>query len=118
MIMSRKTTRQDDGVLKHGFGRRSFLKGVSAAAILFKAERSAALRHLPPQRLSGRKTHVAVIGAGAFGGWPALHLLRSGARVTLVDEWGPGNSRASSGGETRIIRGTYGPAQPYTDRKS
>ncbi len=60
-----------------------------------------------------RKTHVAVIGAGAFGGWTALHLLRSGARVTLVDAWGPGNSRASSGGETRIIRATYGPKREY-----
>lgn len=59
--------------------------------------------------------HVAVIGAGAFGGWTALHLLERGARVTLVDAWGPGNSRASSGGETRVMRGTYGPDQPYTD---
>ena len=60
------------------------------------------------------KTHIAVIGAGAFGGWTALYLLRRGARVTLLDAWGPGNSRASSGGETRVIRGTYGPNQPYT----
>lgn len=61
-----------------------------------------------------RKPHIAVIGAGAFGGWTALYLLRAGARVTLVDAWGPGNSRASSGGETRVIRGVYGPDQPYT----
>jgi len=61
------------------------------------------------------KPHVAVVGAGAFGGWTALHLLEGGARVTLVDAWGPGNSRASSGGETRIMRGTYGPDQPYTE---
>jgi len=61
-----------------------------------------------------RKLHVAVIGAGAFGGWTALYLLRRGTRVTLIDAWGPGNSRASSGGETRVIRGTYGPDQPYT----
>ncbi|MBZ5574615.1 MAG: FAD-dependent oxidoreductase [Acidobacteriia bacterium] len=61
-----------------------------------------------------RKLHVAVVGAGAFGGWAALSSLRRGARVTLVDAWGPGNSRASSGGETRIVRGTYGPSQPYT----
>ncbi len=61
-----------------------------------------------------RKLRVAVIGAGAFGGWTALYLLRRGAQVTLLDAWGPGNSRASSGGETRIIRGTYGPDQPYT----
>src|SRR5438094_3409822 len=60
------------------------------------------------------QTHIAVIGAGAFGGWTALYLLRRGARVTLIDSWGPGNSRASSGGETRVIRGTYGPDQPYT----
>ena len=60
------------------------------------------------------KPHVAVIGAGAFGGWTSLHLLERGARVTLLDAWGPGNSRASSGGETRIMRGTYGPDQPYT----
>ncbi len=61
------------------------------------------------------KLHVAVIGAGAFGGWTALRLLERGARVTLMDAWGPGNSRASSGGETRIMRGTYGPDQPYTE---
>jgi glycine/D-amino acid oxidase-like deaminating enzyme len=60
------------------------------------------------------KPHIAVIGAGAFGGWTALYLLRSGARVTLLDAWGPGSSRASSGGETRIMRGAYGPDQPYT----
>ncbi len=59
--------------------------------------------------------HVAVIGAGAFGGWTALHLLERGARVTLLDAWGPGNSRASSGGETRIMRGAYGPDQRYTE---
>jgi glycine/D-amino acid oxidase-like deaminating enzyme len=58
--------------------------------------------------------HIAVIGAGAFGGWTALYLLRGGARVTLLDAWGPGNSRSSSGGETRIMRGAYGPEQPYT----
>jgi len=61
------------------------------------------------------KSHIAVIGAGAFGGWTALNLLERGARVTLLDAWGPGNSRASSGGETRVMRGTYGPDQPYTE---
>src|SRR6202045_3319463 len=60
------------------------------------------------------KPNIAVIGAGAFGGWTALYLLRKGAKVTLVDAWGAGNSRSSSGGETRVIRGTYGPDQPYT----
>ncbi len=68
----------------------------------------------PKSLLMKSKPHVAVIGAGAFGGWTALHLLERGARVTLLDAWGPGNSRASSGGETRIMRGTYGPDQPYS----
>jgi len=61
------------------------------------------------------KPHIAVIGAGAFGGWTALHLLERRAHVTLLDAWGPGNSRSSSGGETRVMRGTYGPDQPYTE---
>jgi glycine/D-amino acid oxidase-like deaminating enzyme len=55
-----------------------------------------------------------VIGAGAFGGWTALELRRRGARVTLIDAWGPGNARASSGGETRVIRATYGSRAIYT----
>ena len=61
-----------------------------------------------------RKTSVVVVGAGVFGGWAALYLLRLGAKVTLIDAWGPGNSRASSGGETRIIRATYGPLHLYS----
>ena len=64
--------------------------------------------------MAAKKLKVLVVGAGAFGGWTALHLLRRGAAVTLVDAWGPGNLRASSGGETRIIRGTYGPDSLYT----
>lgn len=57
--------------------------------------------------------HVAVVGAGAFGGWTALWLRRRGCRVTLIDAWGPGNSRSSSGGESRVIRGIYGPDEVY-----
>jgi glycine/D-amino acid oxidase-like deaminating enzyme len=59
--------------------------------------------------------HVVVVGAGAFGGWSALHLRRCGARVTLLDTWGPGNSRASSGDETRVIRSIYGPDEIYVE---
>ena len=36
-------------------------------------------------------------------------------RVTLVDAWGAGNSRASSGGETRVIRGVYGGVPVYSE---
>ncbi|WP_346755274.1 FAD-dependent oxidoreductase [Splendidivirga corallicola] len=57
---------------------------------------------------------VIVAGAGAFGGWTALMLLRKGFKVTLVDPWGPGNNRSSSGGETRFIRYVYGGQHIYT----
>lgn len=56
-----------------------------------------------------------VVGAGAFGGWTALALLRAGMRVTLIDAWGAGHSRASSGGETRVIRGAYGGIPVYSE---
>jgi len=59
--------------------------------------------------------NVAVVGAGAFGGWTALHLLRRGYQVTLLDAWGPGNARSSSAsGESRVIRGSYGTKEIYT----
>lgn len=58
---------------------------------------------------------IVVVGAGAFGGWTALHLRRLGANVTLVDSWGPGNARSSSGGETRVIRAIYGADREYTE---
>jgi glycine/D-amino acid oxidase-like deaminating enzyme len=60
-------------------------------------------------------TRIAVIGAGAFGGWIALQLRRRNVDVTLVDAYGPGNSRSSSGGETRVIRAVYGPDRIYVE---
>src|SRR6266571_1334112 len=57
---------------------------------------------------------AAVIGAGAFGAWTAYKLQLSGKRVILVDAYGAGNSRASSGGESRIIRMGYGADEIYT----
>lgn len=56
----------------------------------------------------------AVIGAGVFGAWTAHYLLRAGHKVILIDEYGPASSRASSGGESRIIRCAYGPDEVYT----
>jgi len=65
--------------------------------------------------VSTHKTYdVAVIGAGVFGAWTAWHLAKRGQRVVLVDSYGPGHSRASSGGETRIIRMGYGADELYT----
>lgn len=61
------------------------------------------------------KSKIAVVGAGAFGGWTALYLNRKGFEVTLIDAWGAGNSRSSSGDETRVIRSTYGANEFYFD---
>ena len=57
---------------------------------------------------------VAVVGAGVFGAWVALHLARRGKRVLLVEAYGPGHSRSSSGDESRIIRMGYGAEEIYT----
>ncbi len=56
----------------------------------------------------------AVIGAGVFGAWIAYCLRRTGHAVLLLDQYGPANSRASSGGESRIIRAAYGSDEVYT----
>ncbi|MEN9509410.1 MAG: hypothetical protein RLZZ621_1973 [Gemmatimonadota bacterium] len=60
-----------------------------------------------------RRSSVVVIGGGAFGGWTALRLREMGHDVTLVDAYGPGNSRATSGDETRQIRCGYGDQELY-----
>ena len=57
---------------------------------------------------SRRIPDIIVIGAGAFGGWTALNLQQQGVTVRLIDAWGPGNSRATSGDETRGVRSSYG----------
>lgn len=57
---------------------------------------------------------VAVIGAGVFGAWTAWHLTKRKQRVLLVEAYGPAHARASSGGETRITRMSYGADEIYT----
>ena len=61
-----------------------------------------------------RSSDVVVVGAGAFGAWTAWHLRRAGHTVALVDAFGAGHSRASSGGESRIIRMGYGDRTLYS----
>jgi sarcosine oxidase len=61
-----------------------------------------------------KRYDVAVIGAGVFGAWTAWHLGRRGQRVVLLDAYGPAHARASSGGESRIIRMGYGVDELYT----
>lgn len=80
--------------------RRTFLEGAATVPLLTR---------------SGSAPRITVVGAGAFGVWTALHLQRRGARVTLVDAWGPGNTRSSSGGETRVIRAIYGRDRIYVE---
>ncbi len=57
---------------------------------------------------------VAVIGSGSFGSWIAYTLAERGVRVALTDAHGAGNARSSSGGETRIIRASYGTSAIYS----
>ena len=65
-------------------------------------------------RTDTKSFDVAVIGAGVFGSWTALRLVQGGRRVVLLDQYGPANSRASSGGESRIIRAGYGTDELYS----
>ena len=60
------------------------------------------------------KYDAVVVGAGLFGAWTAWHLARRGQRVLLLDAYGPANARASSAGESRIIRMGYGADELYT----
>jgi sarcosine oxidase len=62
----------------------------------------------------GAHYDVAVVGAGVFGAWTAWHLAKRGQRVILLDAYGPAHARASSGGESRIIRMGYGADELYT----
>ena len=97
--------------------RRTFLQaaGVQAGAVMVSGRppaRAASSRIQTTQ--AGATADVAVIGAGAFGGWTALYLREMGLSVTLIDAYGPGNARAASGGETRQIRAGYGDQDIYT----
>jgi len=90
--------------------RRHFMKSSIMAALANPIQAMA-----KSKTMKIKKGHIAVIGAGAFGGWTAHHLLKKGYDVTLLDVFGPGNSRASSGGDSRVIRGIYGEDKIYVD---
>lgn len=98
--------------------RRLFLS--AAGAPLLAGSRLPAARLPTAGRASqlsaieGGTYDVAVIGAGVFGAWTAWKLRLAGQRVALLDAYGPGNSRSSSGGESRIIRMAYGAKEFYT----
>jgi sarcosine oxidase len=96
--------------------RRDFIKAAGAGASLLLlgacAKEAGAVPGLQSKRrmprIGGSSADVVVIGAGVWGGWTALHLRQMGAKVTLVDAYGPANARATSGDETRGIRSSYG----------
>ena len=88
--------------------RRQFVSGVAALPL-------ARALDFAPLFGSTSRPRVVVVGAGAFGGWAALHLRQMGADVVLVDRWGAGNARSSSGGRTRVIRAIYGPDRIYSE---
>ncbi|MEQ1929686.1 MAG: FAD-dependent oxidoreductase [Parvularculaceae bacterium] len=83
--------------------RRQGLALMSAAALA------------PGAALASGSYDVAVIGAGVFGAWIAERLKKAGASVALVDQFGVGHARASSGGETRVTRYSYGGDPLYTE---
>lgn len=105
-----------------GLDRRTFLKRAGAAgagaALGLGAPGEAAGSEAPsagsrPARRKSAHIHqgipdVIVVGAGAFGAWTAFYLRRMGFDTLLVDKYGPGNSKATSGGETRGVRTSYG----------
>ncbi len=96
--------------------RRRFLAGLggSALAVVAGNRMARAAARGNAMDAAGKSFDVAVIGAGVFGAWIAWHLQRAGQRVILLDKYGPANARASSGGDTRVIRMAYGPDGIYT----
>ncbi|WP_227340385.1 FAD-dependent oxidoreductase [Sphingopyxis sp. P8] len=98
--------------------RRALLTGLAAlpvAASAAAAERSERRsKRRKPARPKVQHVDVAVIGAGVFGAWTAWHLVRAGKSVRLFDAYGAGHWRASSGGESRVIRMGYGADAIYS----
>src|SRR4051794_20094751 len=57
---------------------------------------------------------VVIVGGGTFGASLAWWLAGQGDEVVLVDQFEPGDARATSGGETRLIRSSHGSDADYT----
>ena len=100
-----------------GLNRREFLRraGMGAGAMAVGPSLAGTLSACERLPSLGTSARVVVVGAGTFGGWTAYRLQQMGAQVTLVDLYGPGNSRSSSGDETRGIRATYRDRELWVD---
>ncbi len=68
----------------------------------------------PARAIGPPQWDAVVVGAGVFGAWTADRLQAAGAKVLLLDAWGPAHARASSGGESRMTRSDYGPDEIYS----
>src|SRR5690606_29059394 len=90
--------------------RRRVLEGLAAAG----AAMTGAAAGARTAASSSTAWDVIVIGAGVFGSWTAWTLQRAGHKVLLLDAWGAAHNRASSGGETRLIRTEYAGNALYT----
>ena len=96
--------------------RREFLRVAGASASVLLVGGSETSEGKPVPGISPRSSvaptsasaDVVVIGAGAWGSFTALNLRKRGVNVTLVDAYGPGNARSTSGDETRGVRSSYG----------
>jgi len=92
------------------------MKTISRRSLLLSGA-GAAVASLAPASLASvprRPWDTVVVGAGVFGAWTAKRLQEAGQSVHLLDAWGPAHSRASSGGESRMIRAGYGADEIYT----
>ncbi|MEO7997421.1 MAG: FAD-dependent oxidoreductase, partial [Gemmatimonadaceae bacterium] len=105
-----------DEATTSGLDRRDFLKVASlGTGALLAAGCASAPAFTPVAGMTSRAKprggdvgHVVVVGAGTWGSWTAYHLRMRGVRVTHIDQYGAGNSRATSGDESRGVRSSYG----------
>jgi sarcosine oxidase len=102
---------------KPDVARRDFLKvaGAGAGLLLLGGAGATAAADVPGLAhkrrtpfIGGSSADVVVVGGGAWGGWTSLYLRQMGAKVTMVDAYGPGNARSTSGDESRGVRSSYG----------
>jgi len=99
--------------------RRALLTGLAALPVAAAAAAAERKERKPKKRKPAKPkvqhVDVAIVGAGVFGAWTAWHLLRAGKTVRLFDAYGAGHARASSGGESRVIRMGYGADTIYSE---
>ncbi len=100
--MGRKTT-----VTRRGIIASALAAGVASSTLSGNARGQ-------EKKMNKPAWDAIVVGAGVFGAWTAWHLRKSGQRVLLLDAAGPAHARASSGGESRLTRGSYGSDEVYT----